>query len=94
LTSAKIGRGHNSSHDRRDDLNSIASAEGSRRVDTLSISAIEFEIPDRRPPLNPFQACPNEASKALACVEKLLRKNSKAVIQLSVHHGLSHRIIA
>lgn len=60
-------------------------------VDTLSISAIEFEIPDDVT-VEPSELA-DEASKALACVKKLSAEQQQ-VIQLSVHHGLSHRIIA
>lgn len=60
-------------------------------VNTLSISAIEFEIPDDVT-MQPSELA-DEAGKAFACVKKLSAKQQQ-VIQLSIHDGLSHGVIA
>jgi len=60
---------------------------GSSAVATQSMSSIEYEIPDHVG-AEPIELA-DEANKALECVRKLTPDQQK-VIQLSIHHGVSH----
>ncbi|TWT95485.1 RNA polymerase sigma factor [Neorhodopirellula pilleata] len=64
---------------------------GTSGVTTQSMSAIEYEIPDQVG-TEPIELA-DEASKALECVRKL-SSDQQRVIQLSVHHGISHMDIS
>jgi len=60
---------------------------GSSNVATQSMSAIDFEIPDDDCS-EPIELA-DEANKVIRCVQKL-SADQRRVIQLSVHHGVSH----
>jgi RNA polymerase sigma-70 factor (ECF subfamily) len=63
----------------------------SSAVDTLSISAKEFELP-AEVTIEPVELA-DEANKALACVRRLSTEQ-RQVIELSIYRGFSHSHIA
>lgn len=60
-------------------------------VDTHSMSTVDFEIPETVY-AEPLELA-DEANKALDCVRKL-SSQQRQVIQLSIHHGVSHQGIS
>ncbi len=63
----------------------------SASMDTLSISAVEFDIPEQVT-IEPLELA-DEANKALACVRRLSAEQQQ-VIELSIYRGFSHSHIA
>ena len=63
----------------------------SSTANTMVMSAIDFDVP-QEVTVQPAELA-DEAGKALRCIGKLSSEQQQ-VIQLSIHHGCSHRIIS